>query len=249
MARPEDLYPGNCYFLVNFHDNNLLFPDIYTFTYLECEEDSDGRRCWLFEDPPHSTKSDDAGVEDERILMEFSDDRLYQILDFPGLIKVLGEVATDHPISPLGLSSRPVANSRQAELRQEVSKFLANDEYLSLSITIVFTDDALHLGRRREGGFEMGFFTKPRREPDEESKIRSMFASIGTTPHVDYLSNGGRTRVLDFAIPDDLSIILNLCDRVFDEIYSIRYNDSLRYSFLLRSDIDRMQTGSESTPS
>src|SRR5262245_62750991 len=106
MARPEELYPGNCYFMVNFHDRKLLFPAIYTYRYVECEEE-DGSRSWVFEDPPDLNAREDSS-EEESGLTVFSDDQLYEILDFPGLVRVIEEVAADHPLHALpGPITRP----------------------------------------------------------------------------------------------------------------------------------------------
>jgi hypothetical protein len=241
MARPEELYPGNRYFLVNFHDGNLLFPAIYTLTYLECEEDLEGHRSWLFEDPPHSSDPDAVeSPEDEPSVTAFSDDQLYRILDFSGLIKVLGEVAADHPIHPLpGRNWGPATAAQFGAMRREITTFLEKSEYLALTITILFTDDALSIGRSRGDGYHMSFFPHPRREPQKEVKIRALFESLGNSPSTDYLSDHGRTRMLDFPIPGDLEAILQLCGRVLSEVHGMRDTDSLRYSFSSSSDIEQ----------
>jgi hypothetical protein len=82
----------------------------------------------------------------------------------------------------------------------------------------------------------MTFFPRPRREPDEEAAIRALFAQDGVLPHVDYLSNHGRTRIIEFRIPDDLDSIVALCERVLREVYSIRPHDTLKFSFLLSNE-------------
>jgi hypothetical protein len=232
--------------MVNFFcDGDLLFPSVWTLRYTECEEDPDGSRSWLFEDPPDFSGGEEPGDDDDPGVTGFSDDQLYQILDFAGLIKVLGEVAVDHPIHPLpGPHSRAATTTQFDALGHAIAKFLESDEYRSLTVTILFTDDGLSLGRR-EGGFEIGFFAHPRRDPDEEVKIRALFASLGTAPHVDYLSDGGRTRILEFSVPENLETILGLCERVFREVYAMREYDTFKYDFLSRSGLDRMLSRSE----
>jgi hypothetical protein len=103
-------------------------------------------------------------------------------------------------------------------------------------MTIRFTDDGLSLGRR-ESGYEMGFFPHPRRCPDEAGKLLSLFAGIGVQPHVDYLCDRGRTRVLEFSIPNEQESIVHLCRRVLAEVYSMRRGDVLDYHPLKRADI------------
>lgn len=41
MARPETLLPGNCYFSLNFYDNDLVLPRIDTLVYVGQETDED----------------------------------------------------------------------------------------------------------------------------------------------------------------------------------------------------------------
>ena len=59
-----------------------------------------------------------------------------------------------------------------------MSRFLDDPEFVSVTITIRFTDDGLSLARR-DVGYDMGFFTHPRRDPAEDDTILSLFGSIG----------------------------------------------------------------------
>ena len=109
-------------------------------------------------------------------------------------------------------------------------------ECVSVTMTTRFTDDGLSLGRR-EGGYEMGFFAHPRRDPHAASKILTLFAGMGVEPHVDYLSDRGRTRVLKVSIPSEQESIVRLCRRVLADVYSMRRGDVLEYHPLKRADI------------
>ena len=60
MARPEDLVPGNCYFLSGFPDEALLFPSISTLRYVRHEQGDDGRDWWLFEEASPSSATEDS---------------------------------------------------------------------------------------------------------------------------------------------------------------------------------------------
>jgi hypothetical protein len=149
----------------------------------------------------------------------------------------LREIAADHPLKPIPqLAAEPATDEDFESVPGEVARFLNDPECVSVTMTIRFTDDGLSLGRR-EGGYEMGFFAHPRRDPDEAGKVLSLFAGIGVQPHVDYFANGGRTRVLEFSIPSEHESIVRLCRRVFAEAYSMRRGDVLDYHPLKRADV------------
>lgn len=169
-------------------------------------------------------------------LIGFSDKQLHEIVDFDGLMQRLREIAVDHPLKAVAETSEgPAIEEDFHTLSGQVARFLNDPECLSVTMTIRFTDDGLSLGRR-EGGYEMGFFAHPRRDPHEARKVLSLFASIGVQPHVDYFCNGGRTRVLEFSIPSKHESIVDLCRRVLAEVYSMRRGDVLDYHPLKRAD-------------
>jgi hypothetical protein len=227
MARPETLIPGNCYFVLQFHDDELLFPAISTLAYVGSEIDESGRS-WLFRE---------AGSGADESLLALSDEQLYQVVDFPGLLEKLREVAADHPLrsSP---ESGIAATAAPDDLRENVEKFLTDPRCAGFTATIRFTDDGLSLKRDRDGGRQIGFFTHPRRGTDEEERIRTLFAGLGTAPHEDYLADRGRTRILEFPAPEDVDALLRLCSRVLIEVYALRADDRLEYSFVVTSNID-----------
>ena len=149
----------------------------------------------------------------------------------------LREISVDHPLKPVAqIAEEPATDEEFDTLPAEVAKFLSDAECVSVSMTIRFTDDGLSLGRR-ESGYEMSFFPHPRHDPHEASRILTLFAGIGVQPHVDYLCNGGRTRVLEFSIPSEQESIVHLCRRVLKEVYSMRRGDVLEYHPLKRADI------------
>jgi len=235
MAHPHSLVAGNCYFHVGFYDKNLLFPDISTLEYVGESADEAGDRLWLFREPRSVDDSSDPSVSsDEGSLVGFSADQLYQILDFTGLSAVIGEVALDHPLNSPGTVAAPLraACADFGDLSERVATFLDSSNYRSMTVTVQFTDDGLSLGRRRDGSFEMGFFPHPRREPLKESKILGLFASLGIRPHVDYLADRGRTRILEFPVPDQREWLTQLCKRVLVEVYDMKEGDTLQFHFL-----------------
>ncbi len=236
MARPESLIPGNCYFSVGFYDDNLVLPMIDTLVYIGQENDPEHGRVWLFKEPDTPLSPEQQATSSEPPeLIGFSDQQLHEIVDFDGLIQHLREIAADHPLHPIPqIAAEPTAADDFESVAREVANFLNSPQYVSLTMTIRFTDDALSLDRR-DAGYEMIFFTHPRRDPDEDSRILSLFASMGVTPVVDYFCDRGRTHVLQFPIPTEPDAITHLCRRVLTAVYSMRRGDSLDYHFLSAS--------------
>ena len=78
----------------------------------------------------------------------------------------------------------------------------------------------------------MSFFAETRLEPSEDKRILDFFNELGTEPHVDYLSNWGQVRHLEFAISDSPVEIFDLCVRLMTEVYRIREDDELKFSIL-----------------
>jgi hypothetical protein len=240
MARPETLIPGNCYFSVGFYDNDLVLPMIDTLVYVGQETDQDGGRLWLFKEPGSPPSPDEPDVAPEPpALIGFSDKQLHEIVDFDGLLQRLREIGADHPLKPISQAAAEPATDEDFEsVAGEVGRFLNDAECVSVTMTIRFTDDGLSLGRC-DGGYEMGFFAHPRHDPNEASRILTLFAGIGVQPHVDYLCDRGRTRVLEFSSPSEHQSIVALCRRVLAEVYSMRRGDVLDYYPLKKSDVQR----------
>jgi len=238
MARPETLIPGNCYFSVGFYDNDLVLPMIDTLVYVGQETDQDEGRLWLFKEPGSPSSPEEQHPPSEpAAVIGFSDSQLHEIVDFDGLMQRLREIAGDHPLKPVAQTVEEPATVEDFDtLSAEVARFLNDAECVSVTMTIRFTDDGLSIGRR-EGGYEMGFFAHPRHDSHEASKILTLFSGIGVEPHVDYLCDRGRTRVLKFSIPSEQELIVHLCRRVLGEVYSMRRGDVLDYHPLKRADI------------
>ena len=175
---------------------------------------------WLFKEPESPPTPDEEGPSSEPpAVTGFSDSQLHAIVDFDGLMQRVREIAVDHPLKPVARTPTEPATLEDFEsVHGEVARFLNDPECIGLTMTIRFTADGLSLGRR-EDGYDMQFFTHPRRGPDEDSRILSLFAGIGVQPLVDYLCDRGRTRVLGFPIPSELDSIVGLCRRVLAEVY------------------------------
>jgi hypothetical protein len=107
-----------------------------------------------------------------------------------------------------------------------------------VTMTIRFTDDALSVGRR-DGGFEMVFYTHPRLDISEEQRVLHLFDERGQAPIVDYLADRGWTRILHFDLPADAATIVARCRRVLLEVYAMRKGDLLDVRPLTKADIER----------
>jgi hypothetical protein len=237
MARPDTLVPGNCYFSMGYYDNDLLLPTIDTLVYVGQGEDEDHERMWLFKEPDVPADSGEAGASPEPPpLVGFTDRQLHEIVDIEGLLQKLRAVACDHPLKPIAKTdAAPATDEELGSLPGEVERFLNDPECLGLTMTIRFTADWLSLSRR-EAGFDMCFSTHPRLDPDEDSKILSLFAGIGLHPVADYFYDRGRTRSLQFPLPQEPEAIAQICRRVLAEVYSVRRGDVIDYHRLRKSD-------------
>lgn len=150
---------------------------------------------------------------DDSIPCGFRDDQLYQVLDLDGLRRALAGLAPDHPLSAPSEAASPVGM----------------DEAVGREL---FTDDALSLQKRHDGGLEIGFFTHPRCD-DEDERLLRLFAEDHVAPHVDYLADRGRTRVLEFALRfAALDDVVDLCGRVFTDIHAMREDDTLTFHMI-----------------
>jgi hypothetical protein len=230
MVRPHDLVVGNCYFHTNFYDDDLLLPSIDTLIFKEVDEDEDGQRNWLFEYP-------DSGLSEmgnDDVLFCITEDQLYQIIDFAGLIRFLNGISPLHLIAPAPTQSIVgISEAAQSELKREIEGFIGDQAVLAVTITIKFTDDALSISKRDGGKYQNGFYPNPF-ECDADKRILAQFSARNIKPHTDYLASRGRTRVLNFAIPDVVEGMLEICRAVFVDLYAMKVDDSFRFSPLLK---------------
>jgi hypothetical protein len=212
--------------MVGYLDNDLLVPSVDTLLFIG-EDTSEETRMWRFQFPERDADGKPSGTE-----LLLPDDQLYQVVDLPGLQRILGEVATLHPLKALADPSAraspktPTLNS----LVPEIQKFLSGPPSGSVTITIKFTDDGFSLSRGNDGGVEAHFFTHPRLDAAEEEKVLALFMSMGIHPQVDYLADKGRTRVLQFTMPRNMESIVEICRILLTDVYAMRSDDTLVYA-------------------
>jgi hypothetical protein len=228
MARPRELVSGNCYFMISYVDEDLLFPRVTTLRYLGVDA-SQPERLWRFEFWEVERDEEKRGS-----IMVFRDSQLWQILDLSGLLRKLKELAYLHPLKalpPHGALIEP-DDAALESIGPEIGKLIADSTHNSVTITIQFTDYGFTIGRGKGGGMHATFFTRPLLDSMEEEKIIAFFMKLGATAQVDYRANKGRTRVLEFPLPDDIVAIEKICRYLLTEIYSMQCDDMLIYSWL-----------------
>lgn len=133
-----------------------------------------------------------------------SDANLDSIVDFDGLSRWLGEVAVDHPLTPIPpVPVEPAAPEDFAAIPRELAAFIADAECIALTMTVRFEGHGFSVSRLG-GGYSLHAYTHPRRDAEEASRWLSLFAERDVQPQSDRLSDGGRTRTLEFPMPSDL---------------------------------------------
>ena len=103
MARPESLVPGNCFFRVHFHDDDLLFPYVETLRYVRCDTSDEGPLwlfyTWLLADDDVDGVPESEGSPGE-IFEGVPAGQLREILDFGGVVAKPQEISACHPLLP-----------------------------------------------------------------------------------------------------------------------------------------------------
>ena len=239
MAHPATVVPGNCYFLVGYADRDLLVPLIDTIIYRRIDEDPDGKQRWIFEYPVVEGEAEDEGEnEPAPSLLAIPADQLYDVLDFDGLRRVLMELSDFHPhqMPPPRTAVSGLNLEVAAELRRRLNEFADNADHSSVTLSIYGTDDGFSVTRRKARGLEIDWSSHPKLNPGEGARILALFRRLEIRPHKDYLADKGRTRLLAFECPDDVDALLALCVQALTDVYDVREDDRLCYSYLAKSD-------------
>lgn len=227
MARPSELVIGNCYFWLGYFDRDLLVPAVTTLRYLGTDL-AGSERLWRFESwQVEGEETQDNGE------MVFTDDQLCRVVDVEGLIAQLRELSRVRPAGAPAPPSRPIAPDAAAlgDIGAQIAKLMDGRLDDSVTIIVQFTDDGFSIARNAAGVMSASFFTHPLLDPTEEEKVIAFFQARGVSPQVDYLADKGRTRVLEFPLPADAGAIEGICRRLLIEIYAMRDDDALRYSW------------------
>ncbi len=233
MTRPSELVPGNCYFMVNFYESSppLVVPSVHTYLFVG-QETRAGRPLWIFREPPSPPDpeaTDDAA--EEKILTAFEDGQLYQILDIRGLVCVLGGLIDFHPLVKPTERTVPLRlRATFPELAPQIARLLGSDEWASVTITIKYTDDGFSITPSGDQ-VQWSFHPKVKIQAEHEAKIRAIFREWHAPPIRDYTANAGQVRSLVYALNRDEAKTIALCGRLLGEVYEMREDDELVFSF------------------
>jgi hypothetical protein len=257
MARPETLVPGNCYVQMGFTHRDLPVPLIATLVYVGPHVDVDGTPGWLFRD--YSTAPDPEDDEAEAApgtdaeaeppsagysYLRVDDRQLHSVLDFDGVARRLREIAKFHPLDPIPEAViEPPTEIEFMPIAAAVERALHDPDCLSVSMVVRFTDDGVAVKGHADGCC-LTFFSHSIVDPDEEARIRALFAALGKSPATDRLLNGGRARGLDYTTAPDRDTVVAVCRRVFEEVHRIRKGDVIECHVLTRADLERMRADS-----
>lgn len=211
--------------MLGYLDDDLLVPAITALRYMG-EGALDEQKVWRFE-----MYEAEPGQFPEKEVLVLKDSQLWQVLDLHGLLVRLQELTHFHPFQAVPPPSPPIALDASAlnSLAPEITRLIADSSQESVTITIRFTDDGFSIGRSRLGGLAANFFTHPLLDRREEEKILDFFSGRGVRPHVDYLASKGRTRVLEFQLPNDGESIIQICRALLTEVFAMRSDDELSY--------------------
>src|SRR4051812_7263416 len=215
MARPDELVPGNVYFVLNFFDEDLFIPSIHTLVFEGTDEFEEGGACWLFRDPDLADTPDGSRLA-------FDDGQLHEILDLAGLRRGLAQLVPLHPLHPLPVPPAGADAPRAGlpELEPALDKLLASTGVTSLTLTIRYRDLGLSFGRRAVGKpLDASLFIDVHDERQPEDRLRAVFSALGLAPTDDYLSQNGRVRILAYEIPEDRKIIARIAHAVLIDIF------------------------------
>lgn len=237
MARPSELIPGNCYFMVNFYESrpHLVVPSVHTYLFVG-RETHEGQPLWIFREPPSASppegETQPGDEHEEECRTAFEDRQLYQVLDLQGLIRKLTGLIDFHPLEkPTEPLRPPTRREAFPEIAPEIERLLASDEWSAVTITIKYTDDGFSIGAGNDGRLHWDFFPKAKIETEREARIRAVFREEQAALIKDYLSNAGQVRALEYALPSEEGKTIALCGRLLREIYEMREDDELVFSF------------------
>lgn len=227
MARPDSLIEGNCYFYVNYSDEELRVPVITTIRYVERMNGKD-EELWVFEPIPSVPVTTDESDSAEPPLIALDESQISRVLDLADLQRTLTELAALAPAHKEPPAITLDELMRKHQLAQRIGDFLASS-HRGLTIRIRYTDHAMFLDKDKDG-ITAGFYPHPLRAPEENSRLESIFKSLGIAPCKDYLADNGRTRILGYRVNPSKVPLTELCGRVFVEVYNMKSGDKLEYA-------------------
>jgi len=223
--RPEELIPGNFYFLISYYAENDEVPNIETLIFKEMLRERKGEDLWIFQYPGSSEQSDEDIQE-----IGIDEKQLSRVLDLKGLQNALVEMEDFYP--SLDLSKLAQTNRTDFyELEKKVDEFLATERVDSLIITIRYKEKGISLVKRN-GEIEAHFYIHWKIDPEREKRTRTFFQNRKLSPLKDYTARRPRIRLLTYTLPDNNSAVVEIVVNTFKEIYEMKNSDEFRFSML-----------------
>lgn len=150
---------------------------------------------------------------------------------------MLGGLVDYHPLVKSPATTTVAHRETLPDVAAEIERLLSSEQQWSaLTITVKYTDDGFSISKSGDQQLRWSFFPKVTLQSEREEKIRSIFRERGAAPTQDYLSDKGKTRILNYVLPRDQALTISLCGRLLGEVYDMRAEDELRFQFSPRRD-------------
>jgi hypothetical protein len=223
MAHPDELIIGDHYFLVKYYDDDLLVPDVTTLVYEGTAETDDGIPMWLFKEPHSGPEGPDRGPLQTGV----QESQLHEVLDLTGLLATLHELRDVQPQRRKFVEwVAPDELLEKSGIPGSIGGLLESVPETTLHINIRYRDAGLFL-RRRAAGVALNLFLQPLRHADQNESLREIMQARQLQPNVDYLANMGRTRVLEYQLPERAEVIAELCVAILIAVHKIAASDEV----------------------
>jgi hypothetical protein len=227
MAHPDSLVIGCDYFVVHYHDKELLVPSLMTLRYVGCVDDDDGNPEWTFCEPPDPA----APFEDDEPLMAFDEDHLSQVLHLEEAIELLNEVRL---VRPSSTPPRPARLDKEqllarSPLAKWVSELLGSAHWNKLQVSVRYLDRTLFL-EKKAGGLRLRLFVHPLREAAEQARLNVFFRGRDLASASDHLADRGRTRIVEYELAGGAAEVTELCAALVIDVWHLSERDELKFA-------------------
>ena len=222
MADPEFLREGDCYFHMNYSDNDLFIPMIETYIYVKSGVDENNEKYWLFSD---ADSYRDKSVESQ--YLGIVEENLYSMLTISELKIKLQGLEHLHPLSGVQPTTKVGLTDKNREFIKTQLKAISPPEVKdSVTITTSYRDKGVSISCENRL-INLLIFVDCREYPEEERAVRGIISEHGVTPVEDYLAQHERVRILSYSI-DDSALAENIICGLFIEAYGIYEHEKLR---------------------
>jgi hypothetical protein len=227
MAHPDSLVIGCDYFVVHYHDKELLVPSLMTLRYVGCVEDDDGNPEWTFSEPPDP----EGPFETDDPLVAFDEEHLSQVLHLEEAIELLNEVRL---VRPNSVPPRPERLDKEqllarSLLAKRLQELLGSARWKKLQVSVRYLDRTLFL-EKQAGGLRLRLFAHPLREAAEQARLNVFFRGRDLAPASDHLTDRGRTRIVEYELAADAAEVTDLCAALMVDVWHLTERDELTFA-------------------